>query len=61
MCPICNVTDGGKHHYDCPYDSDNESRVITWKATQEEANTKYVYKPKWRRPDGRGYIILQNK
>lgn len=20
MCPICNVTEGGKHHYDCPYD-----------------------------------------
>lgn len=28
MCPVCNVTDGGRHHYDCPYDKESNNQIV---------------------------------
>ena len=54
MCPICNVTDGGLHHYDCPYDesqAENERRQII---EQGDGNNKPAkpFAVKWQTSGG---------
>lgn len=54
MCPICNVTDGGRHHYDCPYDEsqhENNRRKIIQKGDGNQKPTK-PFVVKWQTSGG---------